>query len=111
MYLARYVGGWSTTVIGRFYNGRDHSTVCYGVQRVEALGESDPDVDALITDLKHELSTGDDLPSMRLNTESDASSVSLSRRDLGALAELITALVCAHIATVPQKEKRCFQGR
>jgi hypothetical protein len=34
--------GWSTTVIGRFYNGRDHSTVCYGIQRIEALRENDP---------------------------------------------------------------------
>lgn len=49
MYLARHVGRWSTTVVGRFYNGRDHSTVCYGIQRIEALRESDPDVDALIT--------------------------------------------------------------
>ncbi len=29
MYLARHVGRWSTTAIGRFYNGRDHSTVCH----------------------------------------------------------------------------------
>ncbi len=29
MYLAKQVSGWSTTVIGRFYNGRDHSTVVY----------------------------------------------------------------------------------
>jgi chromosomal replication initiation ATPase DnaA len=28
MYLAKHVGGWSTTRIGKFYNGRDHSTVC-----------------------------------------------------------------------------------
>ena len=42
MYLARHLGGWSTTVIGRFYNGRDHSTVCYGIQRIEALRENDP---------------------------------------------------------------------
>jgi chromosomal replication initiation ATPase DnaA len=60
MYLATYVGRWSTTVIGRFYNCRDCSTVCYGVQRVEALRESDPDVDALTTDLKHEPSACDD---------------------------------------------------
>ena len=43
MYLARHVGGWSTTVIGRFYNGRDHSTVCYGVQRIASLRESNPE--------------------------------------------------------------------
>lgn len=27
MYLAKHVGGWSTTAISRFYNGRDHSTL------------------------------------------------------------------------------------
>lgn len=25
MYLAKHVGGWSTTAIGKFYNGRHHS--------------------------------------------------------------------------------------
>ena len=55
MYLAARVGRWSTTAIGRFYNGRDHSTVCYGVQRIEALRESDPDVDALLTELREQL--------------------------------------------------------
>ncbi len=35
-------------MIGRFYNGRDHSTVCYGIQRIETLRESDPEVDALV---------------------------------------------------------------
>src|SRR5438270_13681124 len=56
MYLAARTGGWSTTEIGRFYNGRDHSTVCYGIQRIESLRESDPEVDALITELKQQLS-------------------------------------------------------
>jgi chromosomal replication initiation ATPase DnaA len=28
MYIANRVGGWSTTRIGRFYNGRHHTTVC-----------------------------------------------------------------------------------
>ena len=55
MYLAARVGRWSTTVIGRFYGGRDHSTVCYGIQRIESLSESDPEVDALLADLKRRL--------------------------------------------------------
>jgi chromosomal replication initiator protein len=55
MHLARHVGRWSTTVIGRFYNGRDHSTVCHSIQRIEALRESDAEVDALITELKQQL--------------------------------------------------------
>src|SRR3954469_24649861 len=55
MYLARHVGRWSTTVIGRFYNGRDHSTVCHSIQRIEAMRETDSDVDALISELQQHL--------------------------------------------------------
>jgi hypothetical protein len=32
---AKHVGEWSTTRIGRFYNGRDHSNVCHAVKRIE----------------------------------------------------------------------------
>ncbi len=52
---AARVGRWSTKIIGRFYNGRDHSTVCHDIQRIEALSESDPEVDALLSDLKRRL--------------------------------------------------------
>lgn len=55
MYLAKYVAGWSTTCIGRFYNGRDHSTVVHGIQRIQALRESDPAVDALLSELRDQL--------------------------------------------------------
>lgn len=55
MYLAKHVVGWSTTCIGRFYHGRDHSTVIYSIHRIEALRESDPEVDALVSELKDEL--------------------------------------------------------
>ena len=59
MYLAKHVGGWSTTRIGRFYNGRDHSTVCYALKRVAALREDDPEVDGLVTSLAAEIRTSD----------------------------------------------------
>jgi chromosomal replication initiation ATPase DnaA len=49
MYLAKYVGGWSTTAIGRFYNGRDHSTVCYSIKRVESKRRSPGYVSAAST--------------------------------------------------------------
>jgi hypothetical protein len=49
MYLAQRVGKWSTTAIGRFYNDRDHSTVCYAIQRVRTLRETHPEVDELLT--------------------------------------------------------------
>ena len=55
MYLAKHVGGWSTTRIGQFYNGRDHSTVCYAVRRIEVLREDNPDVDGLLTVLMDEI--------------------------------------------------------
>ena len=57
MYLAARIGRWSTSEIGRFYNGRDHSTVCYGIQRIESLRESNPEVDAVVTQLKQQLAT------------------------------------------------------
>jgi hypothetical protein len=55
MYLASQVGGWSTTQIGKFYHGRDHSTVCYAIERTRALRETDPEVDCLLTVLTNEL--------------------------------------------------------
>jgi hypothetical protein len=55
MYLARHLGGWSTVKIGKFYNGRDHSTVCHSINRIEALREENPEVDGLITLLTQEL--------------------------------------------------------
>jgi hypothetical protein len=48
MYLAKHVGGWSTTRIGRFYNGRHHSTVLHAIAKVERLRRIDESIDALI---------------------------------------------------------------
>jgi chromosomal replication initiation ATPase DnaA len=45
MYLAHRVGGWSTTRIGRFYNGRDHSTVCHAIKRIQALRDANAEVE------------------------------------------------------------------
>lgn len=52
MYLASQVGRWSTTVIGRFYGGRDHSTVVHAIQRVQAMRDTEPELDVLLCDLK-----------------------------------------------------------
>ena len=57
MYLASRVGRWSTTVIGRFYGGRDHSTVVHSIQRIEAMREAEPDLDGLLCDLKSRIGT------------------------------------------------------
>src|SRR6202011_4714811 len=56
MYLAKHVGGWSTTRIGRFYNGRHHSTVLHAIAKVERLRQTDESIDALIEVLTAALS-------------------------------------------------------
>jgi hypothetical protein len=48
MYLAKNVGGWSTTRIGRFYNRRHHTTVLHAIQKIERLRRTDESVDASI---------------------------------------------------------------
>ena len=56
MYLAKNVGGWSTTRIGRFYNGRHHTTVLHAIEKIESLREADESIDALIEVLTAALS-------------------------------------------------------
>src|SRR5580765_6399576 len=80
MYLAKHVGRWSTTRIGRFYNGRDHSTVCHAVKRVEALRQDDPEVDSLVSSLATEIKTA--VPRKAGRTES------LTRVTAGAKGQL-----------------------
>ena len=48
MYLAKNVVGWSTTRIGRFYNGRHHTTVLHAIEKIERLRQTDESLDALI---------------------------------------------------------------
>lgn len=87
------MGGWTTTLIGRFYNGRDHSTVIHGNQRIETLRESDPDVDALITSLKGQLTSGGDSIMANANIKAHHAAVRLTGADLEKLAELIATRV------------------
>lgn len=92
MYFARRVGGWSTKAIGRFYNGRDHSTVFHGIQRIECMRESHSDVDALIAELKGKL----DAESLE-RTQSTVTSnelPSISERSVDELVDLVAARVC-----------------
>jgi hypothetical protein len=57
MYLARHVGGWSMTRIGKFYHCRDHSTVCHSIKRVELMRDGDPELDALLSSMRNDLRT------------------------------------------------------
>ena len=56
MYLAKHVGHWSLSQIGKFYNGRHHTTVLYAIRKVEALHKADEAVDALLDVLTAALS-------------------------------------------------------
>jgi hypothetical protein len=56
MYLAKHVAGWSTTRIGRFYNGRHHTTVLQAIAKMERLRQTDGTLDALLEVLTAALS-------------------------------------------------------
>src|SRR5215471_14387216 len=58
MYLAKHVGRWSLSQIGRFYNGRHHTTVLHAIAKIERFRTSDESVDALIEVLTGELAAG-----------------------------------------------------
>ena len=92
MYLAKHVAGWSTTCIGRFYHGRDHSTVIHGIQRIEALRESDPEVDGLIRELKQRL---DREPFGDSENETSRTLHGISKCTVEELAELVAERVYA----------------
>src|SRR3954469_21257451 len=95
MYLAARIGGWSTTEIGRFYNGRDHSTVCYGIQRIESLCESNPEVDAVITQLKQQLAhAGANTRIENDRRESDSGCTGIM---LEEVADRIAQRICAYL--------------
>src|SRR5258708_712789 len=62
MYLAKNVGGWSTTRIGPFYNGRHHTTVLHAIEKIERLRQADGSLDALIEVITAELQSWDGRP-------------------------------------------------
>ena len=55
MYLAKRLTTRSLPEIGRKFGGRDHSTVIHAVRRIEALRDSEPEVDGAVRLLLGEL--------------------------------------------------------
>jgi hypothetical protein len=99
VYLAKNVGRWTTTIIGRFYNGRDHSTVCYCIQKIEKLVQSNPEIEALVADLRKLLVTDAENGSpivRQLPADPRLESV-LSQPELEGLADLVAARVYERI--------------
>jgi hypothetical protein len=58
MYLAKHVGRWSLSQIGKFYNGRHHTTVLHAIEKIEKLRRYDESLDALLEVLTAELVAG-----------------------------------------------------
>ena len=88
MYLAKHIGGWSTTKIGRFYNGRHHTTVLHAIRKVERLRAADESVEALLEVLTAALS-----PAMQ-----DPSAEGMESKRRSAIIEAITARVLDRLA-------------
>ena len=100
-------------MIGRFYHGRDHSTVIHGIQRIEALRESDPEVDALLCELKAQLDRMMDAPRDKDTLNVPARAGKVLGIGIDELADAIAELVWARLnqrlsedsaATVPMNE-------
>jgi Bacterial dnaA protein helix-turn-helix len=91
MYLAHRVGGWSTTRIGRFYNGRDHSTVCHAIKRIQELRDSTAEVEGLLVSLIQELTT-DKGPELNPPSATAKAYLSLVARDMTWTNEMLDDL-------------------
>ena len=52
MFLARKHTTMSYPQIGRYFGGRDHSTVIHGIRRIEGLAASDSDISASVTSVE-----------------------------------------------------------
>jgi hypothetical protein len=71
--------------------------VCYGIQRIEALRENDGDVDALISELKQQLSREGDEANCSQESDRKLKSISRSTQTLDQFAELVAERVCAYL--------------
>lgn len=89
MYLAKHVGHWSLSPIGKFYNGRHHTTVLHAIAKIEDLRKIDESVDTLIEVLTDELATGPHETESRLPVQTRAALVeAVAARVMRRLTEL-----------------------
>lgn len=58
MYLARELGDLSYEQIGRFFGGRDHSTVLHACRRIEELLRDDVEVQDAVGRIRHRVARG-----------------------------------------------------
>jgi len=89
MYLAKHVGHWSLSPIGKFYNGRHHTTVLHAIAKIENLRKTDESVEALIEVLTDELAAGPHEAESRLPVQTRAAPVeAVATSVMKRLAEL-----------------------
>jgi hypothetical protein len=89
MYLAKHVGRWSLSQIGKFYNGRHHTTVLHAITKIETFRETDESVDALIEVLTNELAAGPPESPSRFRQSTRSTLVeAVATRVIDRLAEL-----------------------
>jgi chromosomal replication initiator protein len=55
VYLARHFAGASLQEIGRYFGGRDHTTIMHNCRKIEEISESDPTIHAAIENLRKQL--------------------------------------------------------
>jgi hypothetical protein len=95
MYLAKHVGGWSTTAIGKFYNGRHHTTVLWALRRIECLRARHARIEGLLFSLTDEIQSrqiqkpAEARPSLAMATERQLLSFGLDDDFLELLTDKI----------------------
>jgi Bacterial dnaA protein helix-turn-helix len=99
MYLAKHVGGWSTTRIGRFYNGRHHSTVLHAIAKVERLRQIDESIDALI-----------EVITAAVNPAVSGYEISFQTKERAVLIEAIAAQVLDRVLELGRSDHRALVG-
>jgi hypothetical protein len=105
MYLAKHVGRWSLSQIGKFYNGRHHTTVLHAIARIETLRKRDESVDALIEVLIDELASGPLEPSARIPDLTRSAIIeAVADRVIVRLAELGSARPVANVPKMVHTE-------
>ena len=105
MYLASRIAGWSTTRIGKFYNGRDHSTVCYSISRIDVLRQSNSDIESLLTALCEDIQRGCDRTKAGVRTAKPALGATpgplFEEEFLEALADRLAARIVTRLGQPP----------
>jgi hypothetical protein len=103
MYLAKHVGHWSLPQIGKFYNGRHHTTVLHAIRKIESLRSVDESVDALIEVLTDELAAGPHESGTRLPVTTRAALIeAVAMRVMSRLTELHSLHVQPKLDNVPE---------